>query len=42
MVKFHPTLVDLDLSNDDSNQLKNKLGNAGFDAIMEGMLDHKS
>jgi len=42
LVRSHPTIVDLDLSNDDSNQLKNKLGNAGFEAIMEAMIDSKT
>jgi Ran GTPase-activating protein (RanGAP) involved in mRNA processing and transport len=42
MIKTHPSLIDLDLSNDDSNRLKNKLGNAGFEAIMEAMIDSHS
>jgi Ran GTPase-activating protein (RanGAP) involved in mRNA processing and transport len=35
----HSSLTDIDLSNDDSNQNKNKLGNAGLEAIIEGILD---
>lgn len=29
----------LDVSNDESNTCKNKLGNAGFEAIMEGIIE---
>jgi hypothetical protein len=42
LIKSHPSLVDIDLSNDDSNQLKNKLGNSGFEAVMEAVIDSKT
>ena len=29
----------IDISNDDSSQFKNKIGNAGLEAIIEGILD---
>jgi len=41
-VKNHPSLTDLDLSNDESNQNKNKLGNPGFEAVIEGILDSQT
>jgi hypothetical protein len=42
LVMEHSSLVELDLSNDDSNQNKNKLGNSGLETIIEGILDSKS
>jgi len=38
----HPSLTSLDLSNDDSNLNKNRLSNAGLEAVMDAMLDPRS
>lgn len=38
-MKTHASLTDIDLSNDESNQNKNRLGNAGFEAVMEAIID---
>ena len=35
-------MVALDLSNTDPNKQRNKLGNSGFSAILEGMLCSKN
>ncbi len=42
LIKAHTSLYDIDLSNDDSNQLKNRLGNAGLEAVIEGILESKN
>ena len=37
LVQDHPSLTHLDFSNNDTKKHKNKLGNDGFSAIMEGI-----
>jgi Ran GTPase-activating protein (RanGAP) involved in mRNA processing and transport len=39
LIVEHLSLTALDLSNDDSSQNKNRLGNAGLEAIAEGLMD---
>jgi hypothetical protein len=42
LIVEHPSLTDIDLSNDDSNQNKNRLGNLGLEAVIEGILESQS
>ena len=38
LLKYHKSLTSIDLSNDESNHLKNKLGNAGLEAVIDGIM----
>lgn len=42
LIKEHTSLTALDLGNDDSSQFKNKLGNSGFEAVLEGIMDSET
>jgi hypothetical protein len=39
LVKDHQSLVSIDFSNNESYQNRNKLGNQGFTALVEGILE---
>jgi hypothetical protein len=37
-MKNHPSLTSIDFSNSDSNKYRNKLGNVGTQALIEGII----